>query len=211
MQAIWESPRFQVALEGIERAERDRVYCRHGFGHLLDVARIAWILNLERGCAFERELVYAAALLHDIGRGAQYATGEPHDEAGSRVAAAILDELPAESRFPEREREAILAAVRGHRGAACGGSGDARGAGGDTCGNDGDARGAGGDTCGNDGFAYGGAGDVRGCRVSEPEVPLEQLAQLISEADGLSRPCYACPAREGCYWTDERKNLKLDI
>ena len=91
MAAIAESELFTRCLAGIEAAEADRVFCRHGLPHLLDVARIAWILNLERGCGLHRDVVYAAALLHDIGRAAQYQTGEPHDEAGTRIAAEVLD------------------------------------------------------------------------------------------------------------------------
>ena len=66
--AIAESELFTRCLAGIEAAEVDRVFCRHGLPHLLDVARIAWILNLERGCGLRRDVVYAAALLHDIGK-----------------------------------------------------------------------------------------------------------------------------------------------
>ena len=68
MAAIAESELFTRCLAGIEAAEADRVFCRHGLPHLLDVARIAWILNLERGCGLHRDVVYAAALLHDIGK-----------------------------------------------------------------------------------------------------------------------------------------------
>ncbi|VWM18257.1 Ribonuclease Y [Collinsella intestinalis] len=139
--------------------------------HLLDVARIAWILNLERGCGLHRDVVYAAALLHDIGRAAQYQTGEPHDEAGTRIAAEVLDALPEPLRFDGTDRTAILHAVEGHRGPLAG----------------------------REGGAHGGsaAADV--------------LAHLIKEADGRSRACFACAARDACYWSEERKNLSIDI
>ena len=123
VQAIWDSPVYQEHLARIDRAEQQRVFCRHGACHALDVARISWILNLERACGFNRELIYAAALLHDIGRSVQYGTGQPHDEAGERIAADILDGADERLRFFASERAAILAAVCGHRGASASGSG----------------------------------------------------------------------------------------
>ncbi len=170
--AIGESDPFIRCLAGIDAAEGDRIFCRHGLSHLLDVARIAWILNLERGCGLHRDVVYAAALLHDIGRAAQYQTGEPHDEAGVRIASEILDGLPRGLRFDAFERAAILAAVGGHRGSRIGCPG------------------------GPDG--------------GEGHAP-HALSRLIKEADDRSRACYACAAREACYWPEERKNLSIDI
>lgn len=169
--AIAESELFTRCLAGIEAAEVDRVFCRHGLPHLLDVARIAWILNLERGCGLRRDVVYAAALLHDIGRAAQYQTGEPHDEAGTRVAVEVLDALPEPLRFSGADRAAILYAVGGHRGALAGREGDAH----------------------------------------EGPATADVLARLIKEADGRSRACFSCAARDACYWSEERKNLSIDI
>ena len=113
--AIIANPRFRDALAGVEAAERDRVFCRHGLGHLLDVARIAWIANLEEGHGLARETVYAAALLHDIGRAEEYSCGVSHDEAGVAIARQILGTLPADKRFSSDEETAICAAVAGHR------------------------------------------------------------------------------------------------
>lgn len=56
--------------------EQDRVFCHHDMGHFLDVARLAEILNLTEAYGQDAELIYAAALLHDIGRHIQYETGE---------------------------------------------------------------------------------------------------------------------------------------
>lgn len=116
VQAIVKSARFQEALAVIDAAEVDRPFCKHGLTHLLDVARVAWILSLEQGLGLEREVVYAAALLHDVGRAVQYTTGEPHDEAGERIASSILDSLPEQVTFVEQDRVEILDAVESHRG-----------------------------------------------------------------------------------------------
>lgn len=169
--AIAEGELFTRCLAGIEAAEADRVFCRHGLPHLLDVARITWILNLERGCGLHRDVVYAAALLHDIGRAAQYQTGEPHDEAGTRIAAEVLDALPEPLRFDGADRAAILHAVGGHRGPLAGREGDAH----------------------------------------EGSATADALTRLIKEADGRSRACFACSVRDACYWSEERKNLSIDI
>lgn len=115
--AIWRHPQFQDQIKRIARAERDRMFCRHDLTHLLDVARIMWIGNLEQGLQLDRELVYATALLHDIGRAAQYETGEPHDVAGVRIAGEILGTVDDGCAFSMAEREMLLDAIGAHRGA----------------------------------------------------------------------------------------------
>ncbi len=59
---------FNELTEKIKQRERDRVFCRHGIEHSLDVARIAYILVLENNIDIKKDIIYAAALLHDIGR-----------------------------------------------------------------------------------------------------------------------------------------------
>lgn len=102
---------FLQHMELNEAAEQDRIFCRHDMGHLLDVARIAMILNLEEGLGLEKEILYGAALLHDIGRHEQYENGTPHEEAGARIAPAIL----AECGYDEKETDVIVQAIRLHR------------------------------------------------------------------------------------------------
>lgn len=113
--AVWGSALYQREYQRLEELERDRVFCRHGVRHLLDCARVMWILNLERGLGLDREVVYAAALLHDIGKATQYETGEPHDAVGERLAREILSALPVEYAFSAEEVDAICTAIRGHR------------------------------------------------------------------------------------------------
>ncbi|WP_019238853.1 MULTISPECIES: HD domain-containing protein [Enorma] len=113
--AIWESAVFQREYQRLAALEEDRVFCRHGLPHLLDTARIMWALNLERACGVDREVVYAAALLHDVGKATQYASGEPHEVAGERLAREILEGLPAACAFSPEEVGAICAAIRAHR------------------------------------------------------------------------------------------------
>ena len=66
--AICRHDLWRDSVREIARLERDRQFCRHDLVHFLDVARLAYIENLERGLGIDKELIYAAALLHDIGR-----------------------------------------------------------------------------------------------------------------------------------------------
>ncbi len=104
-------PEFIRIMKEIEIEEADRIYCRHGLAHGLDVARIAYIRVLQEKLEFSKELVYAAGLLHDIGRLDEKRIGMSHERAGVDMAARIL----ADSPFSEEEREMILNAVRYHR------------------------------------------------------------------------------------------------
>ena len=104
-------------------AEMDRKFCRHTFQHMVDVARIAYILLLETGdirrfmeendfnLRLAREVIYTAALLHDIGRWKEYAAGEDHAKAG----AVLAQELLLKTGFSEAETEIITRGIREHR------------------------------------------------------------------------------------------------
>lgn len=112
---IHRHPLFRASLQRLQELEKNRVFCRHQMDHLLDVARIAYILNLERNLGISRDLVYVAALLHDMGKSLQYESGIPHEIAGEKLAAQILAEMPGEIAFTEEEQRQILAAIHGHR------------------------------------------------------------------------------------------------
>ena len=60
-------------------------------------------------------MIYAAAVLHDIGKVLQYEEGIPHEITGEKIAAEILDGLAGENAFSETEKAMILTAIRGHR------------------------------------------------------------------------------------------------
>ncbi|MGO5166205.1 MULTISPECIES: HD domain-containing protein [unclassified Candidatus Paralachnospira] len=93
------------------RLEQERIYCRHDMDHLLSVARIAYIKALEERIPVSKELIYAAALLHDIGRAAQYETGIPHD----RASVGIAEEILRDCGFTGDEQAEILSAISSHR------------------------------------------------------------------------------------------------
>ena len=95
----------------IRDLEKERIFCRHDICHFLDVARIAWIENLEKDFHICRELIYAAAMLHDIGRHLQYLQDIPHDEASASISAEILKDTD----FTPDEQAEIITAIRRHR------------------------------------------------------------------------------------------------
>lgn len=102
---------YQKYLNQNNLAEAERRFCHHNMGHFLDVARIGCILNIEEGYGQDRDLIYAAALLHDIGRWKQYEDGTPHEIASADLAPEIL----AESGFSAGESDMILEAIKNHR------------------------------------------------------------------------------------------------
>ena len=113
--AIFRHPLYQTYYRQLEEAEQGRIFCRHQMTHLMDVARIAYIRSLEEGLGLDREVIYAAAVLHDIGKVLQYEEGIPHEITGEKIAAEILDGLAGENAFSETEKTMILTAIRGHR------------------------------------------------------------------------------------------------
>ena len=113
--AIFRHPLYQAYYRRLEEAEHGRIFCRHQMTHLLDVARIAYIRSLEEDLGLDREVIYAAAVLHDIGKVLQYEEGIPHEITGEKIAAEILDGLAGENAFSETEKTMILTAIRGHR------------------------------------------------------------------------------------------------
>ena len=104
-------PLWIQAVADIRELEKDRIFCKHTVEHFLDVARLGYIEALERHMAVPKEQIYAAALLHDIGRAEQYRSGTPHDQAGADLARTIL----AGCGFSEDETREIAAAILGHR------------------------------------------------------------------------------------------------
>lgn len=109
--AILADDKYQLYLKKNEEAEGDRIFCHHNMEHFLDVARIAMLMNAERGLGIAKELIYATALLHDIGRFAEYEEGIPHEEASANLAPDILQRCG----FAKEEEQVICKAIMSHR------------------------------------------------------------------------------------------------
>ena len=110
---IMEHPLYVREQARIDEMETDRKFCRHGIEHCLDVARILYILTLEQHTPYPKDMIYALALLHDIGRGEEYRTGTPHSEIGAEMAREIM----AECEFGKEEVAMMIEAILNHRNA----------------------------------------------------------------------------------------------
>lgn len=111
---------FRIYMEKIEKHEAKRIFCKHDKKHFLDVCRISYLLYLEEdeiqrilpyGRKEVKEFLYAAGLLHDIGRWKEYEDGIPHEVASAELAKVIL----SDSGFEEKEIEVILELILSHR------------------------------------------------------------------------------------------------
>lgn len=102
---------YRTCVRDIGKLEQDRKFCKHGTAHCTDTARIMMLLNDEEELGIPKDIVYATALLHDIGRGVQYREGVPHETAGISIARDILGACG----FEQTEMELILDAIGHHR------------------------------------------------------------------------------------------------
>lgn len=107
-------PLYQKCYMRLQKAEEGRKFCCHTMEHFIDVARIAWILNLEQNLGVRKSVIYGMALLHDIGKYRQYEEGYPHERASVEIAEILFQELPKGS-FTKQEESAILHAILNHR------------------------------------------------------------------------------------------------
>ena len=143
-------------------------------------------------CAERKDLFYVAALLHDIGRAAQYESGVHHSIAGLQIAAGILEEIG----FPEKEAQAVLAVVAEHPL-----SGDTSAAGNiKIASNKKAAETAEESELEND------CPDVEN-REALPQDSI--LLSYISRADHDCRLCFFCEAKESCKWSEEERNQTI--
>ena len=108
---IIKNKKFIYTLQSIDRLEQDRQFCKHGLSHLFDVARTAYIISLENNINIAKDIIYAAALLHDIGRAEEYEKGTSHSEAGAKIAACILNDCG----YTDEEIKLITQAILSHR------------------------------------------------------------------------------------------------
>ncbi len=118
LQAVLDHPLYRQHYQKIQELELDREYCHHDMEHFLDVARIAYIRNLELQLGYQKELIYLVALLHDIGKDQQYLNKIPHEVASKEIAEVILRDISGDFRsqvFPEEELEWIRQGILGHR------------------------------------------------------------------------------------------------
>ena len=108
---IIQNPQYVDTLKRLQALETDRIFCRHDMSHFMSVARLMWIEVLEQQLSVDREVVYAAALLHDMGRVEQMEHGTPHEQASADLAAQILPYAG----YNEEEVRQVTSAILSHR------------------------------------------------------------------------------------------------
>jgi uncharacterized protein len=122
---IMSDPFFQECLAKTTHYEKERYFCKHGLDHSVNVARISYILALEKGKLKQiglklkgidsrllKELIYAAGILHDVARWKEYEDGSDHALVGSTMALPILQKAG----FNLDEINVICKAIEEHRG-----------------------------------------------------------------------------------------------
>lgn len=102
---------YRKYLDENRQCEKERIFCLHDLQHFLDVARIAYIIALEKNMNIKKDIIYGAALLHDIGRWKQYKYDIPHDEASAELSIDILKAAD----FNDEEINFITKAITNHR------------------------------------------------------------------------------------------------
>ncbi len=108
---ILKHPQYIKNMQLNAEAEKDRLFCRHDLQHSFDVARVAYIMSLERNFAISKEMIYAAALLHDIAKWKQYRYGTDHALEGAILAEEILEDIGVS----DKDAEEITDAIKTHR------------------------------------------------------------------------------------------------
>ena len=101
---------YQKYLNELKKIEKNRKFCRHNLPHFLDVARIASIINLKTNAQIDDEHIYAAALLHDIGR----AKADVYNPSHAAVSAKLSEKILRDCCFFELEINYILDAIIRH-------------------------------------------------------------------------------------------------
>ena len=102
---------FNEKINKIENDEKTRVFCKHDFSHLMDVARICYIINLEENLNIDKDLIYVTALLHDLGRADEVDTGINHSILSQEIVQEILKDLD----FDDISKQRIINAIKNHR------------------------------------------------------------------------------------------------
>ena len=108
---VLEHPQYKACCETITDYEADRTYCRHDMEHFLSVARISYLMVLEKNLDIPKDIIYATAFLHDMGRADQYEKGISHDEAGAILAEEILKDCG----YTAAERKIMVDTILNHR------------------------------------------------------------------------------------------------
>lgn len=107
---VWHE-KYKETYERLQELEKDRIFCGHDMEHFLSVARITYLMVLERNLNISKDIIYATAFLHDLGRADQYEKGISHEEAGAVIAQEILTDCG----YDEKEQKIMVDTILKHR------------------------------------------------------------------------------------------------
>ncbi len=108
---ILKNDRYKIEYSYLQELEKDRIFCGHDIDHFMSVARICLILCRNAGIDADEDIIYSAALLHDIGRTYEYTRGIPHDTAS----ASLADEILSQTGCSSEKKEQIINLILHHR------------------------------------------------------------------------------------------------
>lgn len=99
---------YRQALRALEDQEADRIYCKHNLDHFLDVARVTMLVCADFDIPADKDVVYLAALMHDLGR---LDKGQAdHPVASAQLADQWLEAID----FPADRRPEVIRLIEGH-------------------------------------------------------------------------------------------------
>ncbi|MDD6193938.1 MAG: HD domain-containing protein [Lachnospiraceae bacterium] len=110
---LLQHPIYRARLECLQELEQDRIYCGHNLEHFMAVGRIAEQVAAANRLLLSKEVIWGAALLHDMGRVEQYQQGISHEKASEAFAREILFSLNWEASDIDVVCEAVSS--HGHR------------------------------------------------------------------------------------------------
>ncbi len=109
---IWNHPLYRKEYNFLKKEEEKWIFCGHSIEHFLDVARLMQIYNYENNLGLEKDIIYSAALLHDLGRAEQIRSGMGHHQASAKLASKIMKDCD----FSDADIEMVYEAILYHRG-----------------------------------------------------------------------------------------------
>ncbi|MCI5699262.1 MAG: HD domain-containing protein [Lachnospiraceae bacterium] len=203
--SILAHPIFQEQYELLLEAEKDRIFCRHTMEHFMDVARLMYIFCLEAGTPYKKDVVYAAAMLHDIGRYEQMTKGTPHHIAGARIGREILSDCG----FSESEILEITDAILDHRNKKPESRKNAKASIAGRLISEASKSEALESEKRNAETVKTGEKDMDAGEKDTDTGNPGLLKTYLYRADKMSRSCFSCSACKECNWPDEKKNMRI--
>ena len=193
---VMNHPVFRENMKKIEKAEIDRLFCRHGINHALDVARIFYILLLEEQVSGDKQLV-------DNGN-EQMSVNKEFVNGGSEVLSIDEEFVNGDSAELSIDKELVYATALLHD------IGRYEQYENGTPHNEAGAKLAG-QIMASCGFTEDECGlavnAIKGHRRDSSDRNI--FCHLLYKADKLSRDCYHCEAEPECYWSAEQKNMRV--